>query len=45
MESAIQRVRNGRYVLLPLTGRGHRTVGDPARWKQYLEESLQGPER
>jgi len=45
MESAIRRVRNGRYILLPLTGRGHRTVGDPARWRQYLEESLQGRER
>jgi homoserine O-acetyltransferase len=45
MGSAIQRVKNGRYVLLPLTGRGHRTVSDPSLWKKYLEESLQAPAR
>ncbi|MFI5110086.1 MAG: LysE family transporter [Terriglobales bacterium] len=43
MQSAIKRVKNGRYVLLPLTGRGHRTVGDPSLWKKYLEELLQAP--
>jgi homoserine O-acetyltransferase len=45
MESAIKRVKNGRYVVLPMTGRGHRTVGDPALWRKYLEELLQAPVR
>ena len=43
MESTIQLVKNGRYVLLPLTGNGHRTVGDVSTWKKYLEELLAGP--
>lgn len=43
MDSVIQRVKNGRYVLLPLTGRGHRTVGDISTWKKYLEELLAEP--
>ena len=38
-------LKNDRYVLLPLTGRGHRTVGDPSLWKKYLEELLQAPAR
>jgi len=45
MESTIQLVKNGKSVLLPLTGRGHRTVGDVSTWKKYLEESLQAPVR
>jgi len=45
MESTIQLVKNGKSVLLPLTGRGHRTVGDVSTWKKYLEESLQAPAR
>jgi homoserine O-acetyltransferase len=45
MQSAIKRVNNGGYVLLPLTGRGHSTVGDPSRWKKYLEELLPAPAR
>jgi hypothetical protein len=45
MESEIKRVKNGKFVLLPLTGRGHRTVGDPSLWKKYLEELLQAPAR
>lgn len=45
MEETIQRVKNGKFVLLPLTGRGHRTVGDPSRWKKYLEELLSAPVR
>jgi hypothetical protein len=28
-------------VLLPLDGRGHSSVSDPSRWKNYLEELLQ----
>ena len=43
MQSTIKRVKNGQYVLLPLTGRGHRTVADPSLWKKYLEELLQAP--
>lgn len=45
MDGTIKRVKNGRYVLLPLSGRGHGTVGDPALWEQYLEELLQAPAR
>jgi hypothetical protein len=45
MDRTIKRVKNGRYVLLPSTGRGHGTVGDPTLWKQYLEELLQPPPR
>jgi len=45
MDRTIKRVKNGRYVLLPLSGRGHGTVGDPTLWKQYLEELLQAPTR
>lgn len=43
MDRTIKRVKYGRYVLVPTTGRGHGTVGDPAVWKQYLEELLQTP--
>ena len=44
MENAIKRVKNGKFVLL-LTGRRHRTVGDPSLWKKYLEELLSAPVR
>ncbi|HYY68301.1 MAG TPA: alpha/beta fold hydrolase [Terriglobales bacterium] len=43
MERAIKRVKKGRYVLLPLSGRGHATVGDPTVWNHYLQELLQPP--
>jgi len=45
MDRTIKRVKNGRYVLLPLAGRGHGTVGDLSLWKNYLEELLQAPAR
>ena len=42
MEQAIARVKNARYVLLPLTSasRGHGTTGNPATWESYLVELL-----
>ncbi len=38
----IQRVKNGKYVLLPITDetRGHGTHSWPAIWGNYLEELL-----
>ena len=41
MERVIKRVKQGRYVLLPLTERGHGSVGDPNLWKEYLKELLE----
>jgi homoserine O-acetyltransferase len=41
MERVIQRVKHGRYVLLPHTERGHGSVSDPNLWKQYLKELLE----
>ena len=43
VDRIIKRVKNGRYVLLPLDGRGHSSVSDPSLWKKYLEELLQAP--
>ncbi len=43
MNRTIKRVKNGRYVLLPLSGRGHSSGYDPSLWKNYLEELLQAP--
>jgi hypothetical protein len=43
MNRTIKRVKNGRYVLLPLVGRGHNSGYDPSLWKNYLEELLQPP--
>ena len=43
MDRTIKRVKNGRYVLLPLSGRGHSSGYDPSLWKNYLEELLQAP--
>lgn len=42
LEREIKRVKNGRYVLIPASGktRGHGTTGMAALWKQYLEELL-----
>ena len=42
MEREMQRIKNGRYVLIP-TGpetRGHGTTGQAKLWKRYLEETL-----
>ncbi len=43
MEREIKRVKNGRYVLLPLgpDNRGHGTTGNAKLWKQHLVELLQ----
>jgi homoserine O-acetyltransferase len=43
MERLMPRVKNGRYVLLPITEqtRGHGTHSLPAVWKGYLAEFLQ----
>ncbi len=43
MEQLMPRVKNGRYVLLPITDatRGHGTHSLPAIWKNYLAEFLQ----
>jgi homoserine O-acetyltransferase len=42
LERTIQRVKYGRFVLLPITDqtRGHGTHSLPAIWKQYLAELL-----
>ncbi len=42
-EREIKRVKNGKFVLLPITDetRGHGTHTLPAIWKQYLAELLQ----
>ena len=43
MEQLMPRVKNGRYILLPITEqtRGHGTHSLPAIWKGYLVEFLQ----
>jgi len=43
MEKLMPRVKNGRYVLLPITDetRGHGTHSRPAVWKNHLAEFLQ----
>jgi homoserine O-acetyltransferase len=43
MEAAMKRLKNGRYVLLPLgpDSRGHGTTGQAKLWKQQLAELLQ----
>ena len=43
MEQAMKRVKNGRYVLLPITdqSRGHGTTYNATLWRQYLAELLQ----
>lgn len=42
MERAMKRVKNGRYVLLPITAdsRGHGTTGNSKLWARYLAELL-----
>jgi homoserine O-acetyltransferase/O-succinyltransferase len=41
MEAAMKRIKNGRYVLIPISPetRGHGTTGNAKLWKKYLEES------
>jgi homoserine O-acetyltransferase len=43
MEKLMPRVKNGRYVLIPISDstRGHGTHSLPAIWKPYLAEFLQ----
>jgi homoserine O-acetyltransferase len=45
MEREIKRVKNGRYVLIPISDetRGHGTHSIPRLWKQYLLELLANP--
>jgi homoserine O-acetyltransferase len=40
MEAAMKRIKNGRYVLIPIgpETRGHVTVSDARLWKKYLED-------
>ena len=42
MEAAMKRLKNGRYVLLPLgpDSRGHGTTGNARTWKQHLADLL-----
>jgi homoserine O-acetyltransferase/O-succinyltransferase len=44
MEPLVRRVKNGRYVLLPITSetRGHGTHSWPALWQEHLREWLKG---
>jgi homoserine O-acetyltransferase len=44
MESAMKRIKSGRYVLIPISAetRGHATTGNAKLWKQYLAEELVG---
>ena len=46
-EREIKRVKNGRFVLLPISDetRGHGTHTRAAVWKQYLAERLEKPSR
>jgi len=43
LDEAIKRVKNGRYILLPITDQtsGHGTHSNPAIWGKYLEELLE----
>jgi homoserine O-acetyltransferase len=42
MEKEIKNVKNGRYVLLPITDKtnGHGTHSIPSIWGEYLQELL-----
>src|SRR5215813_13099930 len=42
METAMKRVKRGRFVLLPQAAgtHGHSSGGDPSLWKQYLAELM-----
>lgn len=42
MEKEIKKVKNGRYILLPITDKtsGHGTHSNPAIWGEYLKELL-----
>ena len=43
MEEAMKRLKNGRYVLLPINSesRGHGTTSNAKTWLAYLAEELQ----
>ena len=43
LDEAIKRVKNGRYILLPITEytSGHGTHSNPAVWGEYLKELLE----
>jgi homoserine O-acetyltransferase/O-succinyltransferase len=47
IENAMQRVKRGRYILIPISGEthGHSTHTWAAVWKQYLQELLQVSEQ
>jgi homoserine O-acetyltransferase len=47
MEQAMKRIKNGQYVLLPITSqsRGHGTTGNVKLWKRYLVDLLQSAGR
>ena len=47
LQDAIKRVRNGRYVILPINenSAGHGTTGMAKNWKQHLAELLQSAPR
>ncbi len=46
-EREIKRVKNGKFVLLPITDqtRGHGTHSLPAVWQQYLKQLLEESQR
>jgi homoserine O-acetyltransferase len=43
MEKEIKNVKNGKYILLPITDRttGHGTHSNPKIWGKYLKELLE----
>ena len=46
-EREIRKVKNGRFILLPISDRthGHGTHTDVAVWQQYLQQLLEGSQR
>jgi homoserine O-acetyltransferase len=47
MEREIKKVKNGRYILLPITDKtaGHGTHSNPAIWHEYLKQLLEISEK
>ena len=47
LQDAVKRVRNGRYVILPINenSAGHGTTGQAKNWKQHLDNLLQSAPR
>jgi homoserine O-acetyltransferase len=47
MEEEIKKVKNGRYILLPITDQtsGHGTHSNPVIWGKYLDELLKVSEK